>query len=341
VASAAARAEYLDTVELGSQPIFRRASPIGELAYTPGRGLQIGETGLTIGGYSNVTLTRDEGREAEGELDDLSFFIVGDPLPRLHIFAELEYEDAFTIDEDGDFSSPDDVFTAERLYADIAVADAVNLRTGIFLTPVGRWNVMHAAPLVWTTSRPLTTENPFDPNLTGAMLFGSVFRGANTLRYFVWDQFGPPIEGNPEFDPADHSLGGRLELDTAASWSVGASVLSARRSGGWRHLGGADFLWTHRRIELTGEVVVANGAGIGSEWGGYVQGVFALTSRLALVERYEHYTAPAPVPGVNLVALGLAFRPLPAVVLKAEYLFADRSAPDAEQGFKASIATLF
>ncbi len=159
-ASTVAQAAYLDTVELGSQPIFRRASPIGELAYTPGRGLQLGETGLTIGGYSNVTLTRDEGREAEGELDDLSFFIVGDPLPRLHIFAELEYEDAFTIDEDGDFSSPDDVFTAERLYADIAVADAVNLRTGIFLTPVGRWNVMHAAPLVWTTSRPLTTENP-------------------------------------------------------------------------------------------------------------------------------------------------------------------------------------
>jgi hypothetical protein len=44
---------------------------------------------------------------------------------------------------------------------------------------------------------------------------------------------------------------------------------------------------------------------------------------------------------VNLIALGVAYRPLPAIVLKAEYLIADRSAPDANQGFKASFATLF
>jgi hypothetical protein len=173
------------------------------------------------------------------------------------------------------------------------------------------------------------------------MLFGSVFPGVNTLRYSVWDQFAPPIEGNPEFDPADHSLGGRVELDTPRAWSVGASILAARRGGGWRMLGGADVLWTHQRFELMSELVAADGGGIGSEWGGYVQLVFGLTARLALVERYEHYAAPGPVPRVNLMAFGVAFRPLPAVVLKAEYLLADRSAPNAEPGFKASLATLF
>lgn len=341
-AFAIASAEYLDPVERGETPLFSRTSPLGEISYTPGRGLQLGETGFTIGGYANLTVTRDEGSRGELEFDDLSLFIIGDPLPRLHFFAELEYEDAVTIDDHGDVTSPDDLFTAERLYVDVAVTDALNIRTGIFLTPVGRWNVIHAAPLVWTTSQPIATEHPFDSNLTGVMVFGRVFPGSDTLSYAVWDQFAPPLEGNPEFDPADHSVGARLELAGSTSWSIGASYLAARRGGEWRHLGGADFLWSRHRLEVMGEFVVADGGGIGSEWGGYVQPVFALTERLALVGRYEHYASPSPAPSVNLVALGLAFRPFPAVVLKTEYLFADRSgAPDAEPGFKASIATLF
>jgi hypothetical protein len=90
-----------------------------------------------------------------------------------------------------------------------------------------------------------------------------------------------------------------------------------------------------------GELVVADGGGIGFEWGGYLQAAFALTPRFALVDRYEHYDGPPPAPAVNLIAVGLAYRPLPATVVKVEYLIADRSAPDAQQGFKASFAILF
>ena len=41
------------------------------------------------------------------------------------------------------------------------------------------------------------------------------------------------------------------------------------------------------------------------------------------------------------MSLGLAFRPVPATLVKVEYLIAGRTAPHAEPGFKASIATLF
>jgi hypothetical protein len=261
-------------------------------------------------------------------------------VPRVHVFSELEYEDVFRIDDHGDAESPDEALTVERLYGDVAVTDALNVRAGIFLTPVGRWNLIHAAPLVWTTSRPLSTERPFDPDLTGVMLFGSVFPSGGTLTYSVYDQFGEPIEGDPEFDPADHSVGGRLEYTSDAFWSVGASYLAARRDGAWRHLGGADVLWSHPRGEVMSELVIADG-GRGFEWGGYVQAALAVTDRLALVDRYEHYAAPGPAPSVNLISVGAAFRLLPTVVLKAEYLIADRSAPGAEPGFKTSIATLF
>src|SRR4029077_9862208 len=110
--------------------------------------------------------------------------------------------------------------SVERMYLDVEVSDAVNLRGGIFLPPVGRWNTIHAAPLVWTTSRPLSTERPFDPNLTGVMLSGSLFPTSGTLTHTVFDQFAEPLEGNPGFDPAEHSLGGRLQYDAERGWSA-------------------------------------------------------------------------------------------------------------------------
>jgi len=195
--------------------------------------------------------------------------------------------------------------------------------------------------LVWTTSRPLTTDLPFDPNLTGIMLSGSVFPSGGTLTYTLYDQFAGPIEGNPDFDPADHSVGGRLQYDADRGWSVGTSYLAALRSGDWRHLGGLDFLWSQRPLEIMGEAVFEAGSGSAPQWGFYLQPVLALTPRLALVARYEHYAAPGPSPQVNIMTMGFAVRLVPTVVLKAEYQVVDRHTEVAPAGFRASIAALF
>lgn len=326
--------------EPGQRPtetaVFRYDSPLGEMTYTPSRGLRIDDLGLTLGGYSNTILSRDEGKGAALELDDVSLFVIVDPAPRLHLFSEIEYADAVVI---GEKERQDETLSVERLYADVHVDDAVNLKAGSFLTPVGRWNVIHAAPLVWTTSRPLTTE-AFDPNLTGVMLFGSLFPKGRTLTYYLFDQFAPPTE-HAEFEPADHSLGGRLELAPHPAWSIGTSYLAARRDGEWRQLVGLDLLWTGGLVEVMGETVFADGGGVGAAWGGYLQAVRSLTQRLSVVGRYEHFAAARQGPAADLVSLGLAFCPAPGVVLKAEYLLAARSAPETEPGFKASVAALF
>lgn len=316
---------------------FRWDSPLGDVTYAPSRGLHVRNLGLTLGGYSNAIFGRNEGEGATLELDAVSLFMIVDPTPRLHVFSEIEYADSVVIGGD---ERHDEALTVERLYADVRVDDAMNVRAGIFLTPVGRWNVMHAAPLVWTTSRPLTTET-FDPNLTGFMFFGSVFPKGRALTYYVFDQFAPPIEGNPEFDPADHSVGGRLELGLGPAWSIGTSYLAARRRGDWRQLAGLDLLWTGALVEVMGEATIADGGGGGLEWGGYLQAVRTVTERLSLVGRYEHFAAATPRPSTDLMSLGLAFCPVPGVILKTEYLIAARAAPQTEPGFKASIAALF
>jgi hypothetical protein len=69
--------------------------------------------------------------------------------------------------------------------------------------------------------------------------------------------------------------------------------------------------------------------------------VLRVLARTYLVGRYEHFDQRAPGPQVNLIVTGLAFKPVPYVVLKAEYLFADHVAQNSPPGVKTSVAILF
>jgi hypothetical protein len=329
--------------EGGGAPGYSLASPVGDLQYAPGRGLHVGHTGLALGGYADAVLTRNEGGPAELAADDVSLFVIWDPIAYFHFFSELEGEDLVHVDDHGQGGTNESTFVVERLYGDVTASDRVTLRVGKFLTPVGRWNVIHAQPLVWTTSRPLTTLVPFDAHTTGAMLFGSLLSDDTGVTYSVYGQFVNSLD--PQADQpyaSDRSAGLRLAYSPLAEWSVGASYLASRTQGEWDHLLGVDTLWQHGALELMGEGVVEEGSGdLGWQWGFYLQPVLRVLPRTYLVGRYEHFAQRAPASQVNLIVTGLAFKPVPYVVLKAEYLFADHVAVDSPPGVKASIAILF
>jgi hypothetical protein len=318
-------------------------SPIGPLTYTPGRGARIGNTGLTLGGYSNLNLTRDEGGPAELVLDDLSLFVVWDPTARFHLFSELEFEDLVSIDDHGRGGTNKWDFTAERLYGDVTFTDALNVRVGKFLTPVGRWNVIHAQPLVWTTSRPLATTQPFDPHSTGAMVFGSVAAPRGSIGYSLYGQFTDQLDRIPEPQLQRRAGGGRVEYTAWHDWSIGVSYLGFEpdtaalgRDVGWRNLVGVDGLWQHGPFEMMGEFAHEE-----SQWGLYLQGVVEVLPQVFLVGRYEHWDQPAPLPAVDMAVTGLAWRPRPYLLLKAEYLSSNHRAEESPPGFKSSVAILF
>jgi hypothetical protein len=318
-------------------------SPVGDVRYTPGRGLQVGHTGFSLGGYANANLTRPEGGPVEIGSDDVSLFVIWDPIARLHLFSELEVEDLVHVNEHGHGGTLDSRFVAERIYGDFTVSDRVNLRVGKFLTPVGRWNVIHAQPLVWTTSRPLATELPFDAHTIGAMLFGSLLPDDTSVTYSVYGQFVNALDRlASDRHQADRSAGLRLEYCPAADWAVGGSYLASRTGGEWDHLLGVDTLWQRGVFEVMGEAVVEDGTGaLRRQWGLYLQSVLHVLPRVSLVGRYEHFDQRAPGPEVNLFVSGLAIKPVPYVVLKAEYLFADHPAEASPPGFMASAAILF
>lgn len=341
--AAGAPPDVSGALDVADAPLFSVASPVGAVAYTPGRGLRIGNTGLSLGGYSNVNLERNEGGPARLTLDDLSFFIIWDPAPRLHFFSEQEFENLLEIDDHGHGGTNKQTYSVERLYGDFAAADALNVRVGQFLTPVGRWNVIHAQPLVWTTSRPLVTLVPFAPQTTGAMLFGSFFPLTGSLTYTLYGQVVNALDAEPEAPQlADRSAGARLEYWSDSGGSVGASYLGFTDEGQWQHLGGLDTFWRRGPMELMGEFAYVGAPHpLGNQWGLYLQSALEVWPRVYLVGRYEHFDQRAPQPEVNLIVTGLAFKPVPYVVLKAEYLFADHPADESPPGFKASFALLF
>src|SRR6185503_7234261 len=243
---------------LGAPCVARGELP-GGLVYTPGRGLHLDGTGITLGGDVSVNLVRDEGGPARLEFEELALFVSWDPLQRLHFFAELEGEDLVSVDDHGHGGTIEAHFAVERLYGDLALRDWLNLRVGKFLTPIGRWNVIHAPPLVWTTSRPLVTVRPFDPHTTGAMAFGSLYPENTTVTYQLFGQFTEQL--GPEHTPqrADHSVGGRLEWSGGPGWSVGGTYVAFERGPDWRHLTGADVLLTRGPFELMGEFAHVEG----------------------------------------------------------------------------------
>src|SRR5437899_5559638 len=144
-------------------------TPIGRLEYVPGRGLTVGRTNLTIGGFTTVAGAWLEGGHGEVQLDNANFFLFWDPLPWVHVFSEIELTRLAEWDTDRAHAHSAPGIDVDRLYVDVGKADILNLRFGRFLTPIGRWNQVLADPPVWTTSAPLVVEDGVDETMRGAL----------------------------------------------------------------------------------------------------------------------------------------------------------------------------
>lgn len=331
-------------VEHAEPETFGADSPLGRLSYQAGRGLRVGNTGLVLGGFATAEVERLEGGESVGGVDGVNFLAFIDPVPYLHLFTELELGPLAELESGrrGVRSAPK--LEINRLYLDFGPSDALNVRFGKFLTPLGRWNLTRIEPLLWTTSEPLIVEEVFDETATGAMLHGTVFPRGGALSYSLYGTFLDPLNVDPADRPAKRSAGGRLEWASLKGWSVGASYFASQlQNGEWNHLGGADLLWQpHRRVEVSGEALFGEGSREdGALWGLYAQTVVEMVRTLYLVGRYERFDPPGAGRALNLFDLGLAWTPVPYLRFKADYLIADHRAELAEPGLRLSFSLLF
>jgi len=311
------------------------------LRYNPGRGLTLGESGVTLAGYWNFNYRDLRNRRRTVTLDDLSFFGTYNPSPRWQAFTEVELEDAVNIDEEGDLFSGTAVIDLERLFVEYRHSDALALRVGKFLTPFGIWNPIHAAPLVWTVSRPATTEDFFDPATTGAMVSGATVGNSVDIGYAAWAQVTDQLVERDSPRQRRRGVGSRVELqpNLPLTAALSSEFMDNENGRGWEYLLGGDLRYDGRRFEVWSEAVSDTPLEGGeTEWGIYAQVAVRLVGDLFAVARFEHVALDR---SANAPLVGLNYRPYPFLVFKAEYVFADRPVEDVRRGLALSLAGLF
>ena len=343
-----ARAQQAVPDAPADRPVFSFDSPLGPIEYRAGRGLRVGSR-LTVGGFTTVEIDDSEDEPGTIELDSVNLLVLFEPIDALRFFAELEVGDLLRYEPGADDVDSNPEVNTERLYLDLGRSDALNLRLGKFQTPVGRWNLVPAEPFVWTASDPALVERAFDEHQTGAALFGSFYPRSNTLSYWLYGQFVEPLDPDTDSEPADRSVGGRLEWGgPVGDWSVGTSFLASEKKHDWNYLGGLDALWRVGPLELTTEFAAETGEIPELDlWGVYLQGVYDLGSASRVlrdfyfVARYEHFDPRGSSEDANLWDLGITWIPVDYLNIKAGYRLSDRQTDDVSDGLTASVSVLF
>jgi hypothetical protein len=329
--------------------LFSLDTPLGPVDYVPGRGLRLGRTGLTLGGFTTAEFDLTDGQPGTVAIDGLNFLALWEPVEFFHAFAEVELGPLLFVDTgSGDVRSSGDAHV-ERLYGDLSKSDALNLRVGKFQTPVGIWNLVPAEPFTWTATDPVLAETAFDEHQTGAAFYGSLYPGHETLDYWVYGQFVDALDPSDDPSPSQRSVGGRLRYaGPFGRWDVGSSFLASEQGADWNFLGGLDGLWRIGHLELQGEFAIVSGDIPGRDlWGLYLQGEYDLGSLSSLlrglhaVGRYEHFDREGPDPAVDLGDLGLAWMPRRFLIVKADYRLASHQTPDVRRGLFSSISVIF
>lgn len=317
------------------------------LSYRWGRGIDWPAQNLNIGGYFNSSYQKPERLSDQLALDSLSVFFTWSPHQRLRFFTEVEADEWLSTER---VQTLNNAIQAERLYVDILASESTSFRFGKFLTPIGRWNIIHAAPLIWTTSRPLVNQpGSFSPHLNGLMLIQK-FEIAE-----LSGDFSVYADNSGEFDVFDAALGfqnafgGRFNLDIADDLHLGLSFINFQNEAlqtrlARNNLLGVDLSWKSNGYELAFESIYRHAEDQqGEEKGFFVQGVAPLVDSVYAVGRYEYLNGTHELiqTDTQVFVAALAWRPYVPLVLKTEYRFGEDNQLLAPSGWYSSIAMFF
>ncbi len=299
-----------------------------------------------LGGYSSAGIILHRDQEAEAAINEISLILSWQNDSRLSFFSELELERPLAWNDDKKFSHKEGHLDLERLYFDYNLSEKVNFRAGRFLTPNSRWNLLHAAPLVWTSTRPLAISELFPAGTNGAMLFGAFPFMKGAFEYKLFGELLEDQEQDGDELKFEHVRGARFSYKNQSD--IGISILSFREKGNnsasYRMLG-LDFITHLKEVEISGEAFQrfnTNNKDGGS--GAYLQSAVPLNSlglnnwywitRLETLQRADEGSAERWL-------LGATWRVKPTQLLKLEFTGGSKEQPESPRGFSASFALFF
>jgi len=315
-------------------------------------GYHVGQTGLWVGGFASLEVEVPQSQPALLQLADLGLLVRYELTPSLAFFNETDLDDVVSLVEGSGIERGSRVLLLERLYLDWTPHPELTVRFGKFLTPFGIWNVIRRAPLTWTVDRPVATQSAFPDHTTGLSLIYQTTRHGWSFDATAYGQAQDELVRGASDISASAVGGGRV----VAGHTLGSAYLALGLSGvafenkdtnRWEDAYGTDLDLTALGNHLTGEFAYSRlrEANASHEWSFYVQDVVPLYRQLYGVVRLEH-VEPRRGPTVNGQLIGLTWRLIPHVILKADYQFADHPGDptqksDLERGFLAGVTVFF
>jgi hypothetical protein len=297
---------------------------------------------FNLGGYSSAEVNVHPGGKAEGAINEIGIILSWENGGRFRFLSELDLDRPISFNRNDTAVAKDSYLNLERLYVDYNLSEKLNLRAGRFLTPAGRWNLVHAEPLVWTSTRPLATSRLFPLSTNGLMVYGAVPMANNAFEYsFFAEGVKDQIVNNNDI-PFEDTVGARFTFSGKVNW--GLSLLEFNENTPSKQsfrLAGLDFLFQHEGWEFSGEAFqryYSNYSDGGS--GAYLQGVAPLGNQWFAVGRVESFKRPTEGSSARWL-VGAAWRITPSRVLKVEYVGGDGEQPGSPKGLMASFAILF
>jgi len=342
--------------------------------------------GVSIGGYGEVLY-----RWRSDELEDGTSSPATDVWDALRaiVYFGYKFNDRLLFNSEIEIEHGDEAFL-EFAYLDYRLSDAIGLRGGLLLAPMGLVNELHEPPVFLGTTRPLVEQRviPSTWRENGLGVFGDL--GPFTYRAYVMngldasgfsaaglrggrqkgstalaedvggvarvDYAGVPgllVGGSVYHGGADHDQ--FAEDVTMTIWeghvSYQARGLDLRALLAGAHLGGVENLSVE--LGLSGEDVVAERLSGGYAHAGYDILRWLRTSQQLLpYVRYEWLNTQAEVPSApgfaadpanetTAVLIGAAWKPVPAVAVKADYQIHGNEAETGRNEFALVLSYLF
>lgn len=145
-------------------------------------------TGTAVGGYVSTEFrseyVNDIGaRRSAFDIHRVVPFIFSEITDRLHFGTEIEFEHGPKLEVDEGTAEGAGELNIEFATLDYRLTEALNLRAGQILSPIGRFNLTHDDPVNELTDRPLVARNVIPGTLgeTGAGFFGTVYPSERSL----------------------------------------------------------------------------------------------------------------------------------------------------------------
>ncbi len=303
-------------------------------------------------GYAEVIAAIPSAGKAKLVVDDVSLFITGHINKWLNPFLESELSNITVLQEGGRLlSNNSGIVDLERLYNDSYLTDSLSLRAGKMLTPFGEWNLIHAAPLVWTTTRPMTTYRGFNQFTSGISINYTDTKSALPEIQFYMQPDGEILPKNKSLVVREyvHVAGFHLNWTGGLDDKLGLSFQHSQveHTGEQQTLTGFNFNkeFGHLALEMEGFHAHISGINVSrvrdNERGAYLQGAYALNENWNLLGRYEYFADRGYNTASEHSLLGISYKSASSKVWKFEYVKQYGQKLNLSTGLFASFSTFF